>query len=506
MSKFGRRDSLVRQASLDRLQNAAIKQQNVEKHRKEIAESPEYARILKELNDEGIELIWSFDADVPIRIAVVLAAEEDSAQFLSTILMEYEMNGVRLKHLEIRPEQERNGSYMMMDSKKNLKVKFEIFTDCECTKDAFLKAAKCLAGRYHIRRLNIYNSTDGSLEKIPWFPKHISDLDKCYHCVIKYEPTSDPRHPGYGDKAYIQRREQLNAIAKAYKYGEKLPDIEYTPEEHKTWEVVFNKLKSLHPSHTCVEYQQNFRQMELEGLLESTRIPKLSLIDRYLQSRTGFKLRPCAGLLSARDFLAGLAFRTFQTTIYIRHHGSPHHSPEPDLIHEFIGHCPMFADPLIAQFSQQIGLLSLGATDEQIEQLATVYWFTVEFGLCRQNGQLKAIGAGLLSSYGELMHACSDKPQHEVFNPQRAALQKYEDFDYQPLYFVADSIFDAVTKLRVFAQNFQRPFMVTYDPYTDSVEVIRGIEDLKDGLNRFKGELSSFTEAVEVLSKNTAKK
>ncbi|VBB32496.1 unnamed protein product, partial [Acanthocheilonema viteae] len=310
---------------------------------------------------------------------------------------------------------------------------------------------------------------------------------------------------GHGDNAYIQRREQLNVIAKAYKYGDKLPDIEYSPEEHKTWEVVFNKLKSLHSSHTCMEYQQNFKQMELEGLLEPTRIPKLSLVNKYLQRKTGFTLRPCAGLLSARDFLASLAFRVFQTTIYIRHYGSPHHSPEPDLIHEFIGHCPMFADPLIAHFSQQIGLLSLGATDEQIEQLATVYWFTIEFGLCRQNGQLKAIGAGLLSSYGELMHACSDKPRHEPFDPQRTALQNYEDSDYQSLYFVTDSIFDALTKLRAFVQNFQRQFVVIYNPYTESVEVIKEMEDLRDGLNRFKGELSSFTEAVEALSKNITK-
>ncbi|VDM91631.1 unnamed protein product [Onchocerca ochengi] len=217
--------------------------------------------------------------------------------------------------------------------------------------------------------------------------------------------------------------------------------------------------------------------------------------------RTGFTLRPCTGLLSARDFLANLAFRVFQTTMYVRHHNSPHHTPEPDLIHEFIGHCPMLANPFIAQLSQQIGLLSLGATDEQIEQLATLYWFTIEFGLCRQNDQLKAIGAGLLSSYGELTHACSDEPQHVTFDPQRTALQPYKDSNYQPLYFVVDSIYDATIKLRAFAQNFQRPFAVIYDPYTESVEIIKEMKDLKNGLNRFKGELSSFTEAVASLEK-----
>ncbi|VDM58026.1 unnamed protein product [Angiostrongylus costaricensis] len=240
------------------------------------------------------------------------------------------------------------------------------------------------------------------------------------------------------------------------KNGDPIPLVEYTGEEHATWKAVYERLHALRETHTCSAYRRNIKKLEDEGILSSEKIPQIRDVNEFLQSE-----------LLKRFFLNFI----LTTATYLRHNSRPHHSPEPDLIHELLGHVPMLADPVVAQLSQDIGLMSLGAPDEQIEQLANVYWFIIEFGLCKEDGRLKAIGAGLVTAYGELQHACSDKPEHRDFDPAVTAVQQYEDSDYQPLYFVAHSIQDALLKLRSYALSMERNFDVIYDPFTRSVEV-----------------------------------
>merc|ERR1712062_465726 len=143
----------------------------------------------------------------------------------------------------------------------------------------------------------------------------------------------------------------------------------------------------MYKTHACKEYLKYYDTLKQEKVIRNDVVPQLQDLSDYLFKSTGFKLCPVSGLVSARDFLACLAFKIFPCTQYIRHHDAPMHSPEPDLIHEVLGHVVMFMDPTLAHFSQKVGEASLGASDEFIVKLATLYWFTVEFGLVRENDE-----------------------------------------------------------------------------------------------------------------------
>lgn len=199
--------------------------------------------------------------------------------------------------------------------------------------------------------------------KNPWFPRHARDLDNCNHLMTKYEPELDMNHPGFSDKVYRARRKEIANIAFDYKLyvmalkftfvllvaiecvpnfffkkfmsyfliysGDLIPVIEYTADEVSTWTAVFNNVLDLMPKHFCMEYRNAFKMLQDDNIFTADKIPQLKDMNEFLKKNTGFTLRPAAGLLTARDFLASLAFRVFQSTQYIRHSTSPFHTPEP---------------------------------------------------------------------------------------------------------------------------------------------------------------------------------
>jgi len=332
---------------------------------------------------------------------------------------------------------------------------------------------------------------------VPWFPTSLKELDDARSTLDGGTSLINEDHPGFTDESYKQRRNSIVENARKHVHGFPIPTVEYTEEEHRTWGLVYERLEDLWQQHACDDFLRAMRKFQKFGVLTRDRIPQLAEVSELLHASTGFQIRPVSGLLTARDFLNSLAFRVFWSTQYIRHHSNPYYTPEPDICHELLGHVPLFAHPDFAEFSQTIGLASLGATDAQIDRLATLYWFTVEFGVLSTDAGYKAYGAGILSSFGELEWACSPSPSDE--SREMGGLMAYKKFrnlgrpqmsplvaevtsgtafpitTYQPQYFVSPSLADAKEEVVRFCDTLTRPFFCRYDPFSNRINVTRAI-------------------------------
>jgi phenylalanine-4-hydroxylase len=218
-------------------------------------------------------------------------------------------------------------------------------------------------------------------------------------------------HPGANDPVYRERRGYIAGLAKKFRETGEITDVEYADEEQDVWKFVAGELEQLHREKASPFY---LRAKESLGI-RNDRIPQLTEMNKRLHETTGFRLAPVEGLVNTRAFLSWLSWRVMLSTQYIRHHSRPGYTPEPDIVHEAMGHIPMFTNPAFADYSQTIGHAARLATDEQITQLGNLYWYTVEFGLVEAEGDIKAYGAGLLSSFKEMKHAFSDEAERRPF-------------------------------------------------------------------------------------------
>jgi len=244
----------------------------------------------------------------------------------------------------------------------------------------------------------------------------------------------DPDHPGFRDAAYRARRDEIARIALVYQPGAPVPDAPYTAEEQQLWRDIWTALEPAHERHACAEYLACVGRLGLPR----ERVPQLSEVSARVEAISGFRLEPVAGLVEPRVFLESLARGVFLCTQYIRHHSTPHYTPEPDVVHELIGHAVWLASEPMAELNRLVGEAVKRTTSEtKLKQLGRLYWFTIEFGVLREAGALKAYGTGLLSSAGELeaMHSAELRP----LDLDAAVQLDFDPTKYQPVIFCADS-------------------------------------------------------------------
>ncbi|HVY46872.1 MAG TPA: hypothetical protein VHB21_13385 [Minicystis sp.] len=252
----------------------------------------------------------------------------------------------------------------------------------------------------------------------------------------------DRDHPGFRDRHYRARRDAIARLALAHRAGDPPPVVEYSEEEHGVWRTVWEHLDPLHARHATAAFHEGAARLGVD----KSRVPQLRDLNEGLAALTGFRLLPVAGLVAPGVFLRHLARGEFLATQYMRHASAPLYTPEPDVVHEVVGHAITLAHPAFADLNRRFGEAALRTTDDA-EALVRVYWWTLEFGALEEAGGVAVYGAGLLSSYGELGRFVAGAPRRP-FDLDAMAATPFDPTDYQAHFFVAPpfgEMVDAVT-------------------------------------------------------------
>ena len=211
----------------------------------------------------------------------------------------------------------------------------------------------------------------------------------------------------------------------------------FTAEEHRVWDILFERQQKLLAGRAVRAFGESLDVLSLS----KPGIPDLSELNERLSDRTGWTVVSVPGLVPDDVFFEHLSKRRFPAGNFIRSASQLDYLEEPDVFHDVFGHVPLLAQPAVADFMQRLGELGLEALDlGEIHRLARLYWYTVEFGLAREDDELKIYGAGILSSFGESLFSLeSSVPNRPAFDLRRVLRTTYRSDAFQESYFVIDS-------------------------------------------------------------------
>lgn len=230
---------------------------------------------------------------------------------------------------------------------------------------------------------------------------------------------------------------------------------DYTAEEHRVWQTLFERQTLLLPGRACDTFIEGMDALPLSA----DQIPDFRRINETLLKLTGWQVVAVPGLVPDEVFFTHLANRRFPAGQFIRNGAQLDYLEEPDIFHDVFGHLPMLLNPVMANFIQAYGQGGLRAQALGVlKPLARVYWYTVEFGLVRQTDGLRIYGAGIASSFSETRFCLADTSPNLVrFDLERVMRTEYRIDDFQESYFVLPNIDTLLELSRIdFAPFYQR--------------------------------------------------
>ncbi|MFM7148454.1 MAG: phenylalanine 4-monooxygenase [Gemmataceae bacterium] len=249
----------------------------------------------------------------------------------------------------------------------------------------------------------------------------------------------EPGHPGLGDEAYVTRRRELFALCRKHRLEELGPPlIDYTAEETRIWREVTPLLHDLHEQHACSMYLQAKRDLAIT----EDEIPQLRHLSDRLRAETNIHLVPAEGALPYRTFYEYIARRGFPVTQFLRHGSHPEFTPEPDMIHDCLGHVPPLMNRDYAELLTLIGKAAASTpVGGHVLALKRFSWFSIEFGLIEDGDKVKVFGAGILSSTGEIPYSLfSPEVTRRPFVTEEVIATDYDPSRMQDHLFIAPSL------------------------------------------------------------------
>ncbi len=209
----------------------------------------------------------------------------------------------------------------------------------------------------------------------------------------------------------------------------------YSADDHDVWGILYRR--------RMADLENTGSRVFLEGAetigLGQDRVPELGEVNRRLGAMTGWAAIPVTGFIEARQFFRCLAARRFPTTVIVRTREQLDYLPEPDIFHDVFGHVPLHADPTFGDFLQTFGAVAAEAeTPDEIQAMARLFWFTVEFGLVRERGAIRVYGSGLISSAGDAANALGSTCDRRPFSLDAVIQQDFEIDRLQDVLFVVD--------------------------------------------------------------------
>jgi phenylalanine-4-hydroxylase len=267
----------------------------------------------------------------------------------------------------------------------------------------------------------------------------------------------EPGHPGLGDEGYVQRRKELFALCRHHRLNQLGPPlITYTAEETRIWRDVSPKLEELHQKHASRIYLQAKRALGIS----QTEIPQLRHLSERLEHETRMHLVPAEGPLPYRTFYTYIGARGFPVTQFIRHGSHPEFTPEPDMIHDCLGHVPPLMNHDYAELLTLIGkAASTTPHPEQVLALKRFSWFSIEFGLIEEEGETRIFGAGILSSTGEIPFSLSTDVKRRPFVTDEVIETDYDPSRMQDLLFIIPSFTFLRREIEQLVKRFNIPVL-----------------------------------------------